>query len=94
MTYIKESIITKLQKLYSPPGNIRAGNKSPALFLKKRSCTGDLLPAYKIFIERPGVPVEKKQHIIEMLGPFMGPRRLKFFQELVKSDVTDITNNL
>ena len=49
---IKNSIITKLQKLYSPPRNLRAGNKSPALFLKKRSCTGDLLPAREIFIER------------------------------------------
>ena len=53
MTYIKESIITKLQKLYSPPRNLRAGNKSPTLFLKKRSCTGDLSPPNKIFVERP-----------------------------------------
>ena len=30
MTYIKENIITKLQKLYSQPRNLRAGNKSPA----------------------------------------------------------------
>ena len=32
--YSKENIITKLQKLYSLPRNLRAGNKSPALFLK------------------------------------------------------------
>ena len=51
MTYIKESIITKLQKLYSLPRNLRAGNKSPVLFLKKHSSTGDLSPACKIFIE-------------------------------------------
>ena len=52
MTYIKESIITKLQKLYSPPRNLRAANKSPMLFLKKRSCKSNLSPAHKIFIER------------------------------------------
>ena len=34
VTYIKENIITKLQKLHSPPRNPRAGNKSPALFVK------------------------------------------------------------
>ena len=34
MTYIKENIITKLQKLYSPPRNPRAGNKLPMLFVK------------------------------------------------------------
>ena len=33
--YSKENIITKLQKLYSPPRNFRAGNKSPAPVLKK-----------------------------------------------------------
>ena len=51
MTYIKENIITKLQKLYSPPSNPREGNKLPALFLKKPLCTGNLSPARKIFIE-------------------------------------------
>ena len=53
VTYIKENIITKLQKLYSPPRNSQAGNKSPALFVKKPLCTGDLSPTRKIFIERP-----------------------------------------
>ena len=53
VTYIKENIITKLQKLYSLPRNPRAGNKSPALFVKKPLCTGDLSPSCKIFIERP-----------------------------------------
>ena len=48
----KENIITKLQKLYSPPTNLTTGNKSPSLFLKKRLCTGNLLLACKIFIER------------------------------------------
>ena len=42
VTYIKENIIIKLQKLYSPPRNRRAGNKSPALLVKKSFCTGDL----------------------------------------------------
>ena len=51
--YSKENIITKLQKLYSFPRNLRAGNKSPTLFLKKPLCTSDISPAYKIFIERP-----------------------------------------
>ena len=49
----KENTITKLQELYSPPRNLRAGNKSPVLFLKKPLCTGDLLPSCKIFTERP-----------------------------------------
>ena len=53
VTYSKENIITKLQKLYSPPRNSRASNKSPVLFVKKTLCTGDLSPARKIFIERP-----------------------------------------
>ena len=53
MIYIEENIITKLQKLYSPPRNSRAGNKSPVLFVKKLSCMGDLSPTCKIFIERP-----------------------------------------
>ena len=56
VTYSKENIITKLQKLYSPPRNHRAGNKSPALSVKKPLCTGDLSPACKIFIERPENP--------------------------------------
>ena len=53
VTYIKENITAKLQKLYSLPRNPRAGNKSPALFVKKPLCTGDLSSARKIFIERP-----------------------------------------
>ena len=53
VTYIKEKIITKLQKLYSPPRNPRESNKLPALFVKKALCTGGLSPAHKIFIERP-----------------------------------------
>ena len=32
--YIKENIIRKLQKLYSPSRNLRAFNKSPMLFLE------------------------------------------------------------
>ena len=55
MTCIKENIITKLQKLYSPSRNPRAGNKLPVLFVKKPLCTGDLLPMHNIFIERPDV---------------------------------------
>ena len=52
VTYIKENIITRLQKLYSPPRNSRVGNKLPVLFVKKPLCTGDLSPMHKIFIER------------------------------------------
>ena len=55
VTYIKENIITKLQKLYSLSRNPEAGNKSRALFAKKPLCTGDLLPVCKIFIERPEI---------------------------------------
>ena len=53
MTYVNENIIAKLQNLYSPPRNLRAGNKSPVLFLIKPLCTGDVSPSHKIFIERP-----------------------------------------
>ena len=60
MTYIKESIITKLQKLYSLPRNLRVGNKLPTLFFKKCSCTSNLSPMRKIFIERPDIVLEKK----------------------------------
>ena len=56
LTYIKENITTKLQKLYSPPRNPRTSNKSPELFVKKPLCMGDLSPTRKIFIERPGHP--------------------------------------
>ena len=59
--YIKENIITKLQKLYSPTRNPRTGNKPPALFVKKPLCTGDLSPALKIFIERPDVKKDNVQ---------------------------------
>ena len=55
MTYIKENIISKLQKLYSSLRNSRVGNKLPALFVKKPLCMGDLLPTCKIFIEKSGV---------------------------------------
>ena len=55
VNYIKENIITKLQKLYRPPGKLKACNKSPARLLKKPFCTGDLSPARKIFIERPAL---------------------------------------
>ena len=52
-TTIKENIITKLQKLYSLPKNLRVDNKLSVLFLKKPLHTGNLWPAHKIFIERP-----------------------------------------
>ena len=55
MTYIKENIITKLQKLYSLPRNPSAGHKLLMLFVKKPLCTGDLSAVHKIFIERPEV---------------------------------------
>ena len=40
VTYIKENIITTLQKLYSPPRSPRAGNKLPTLFVEKTSLQG------------------------------------------------------
>ena len=52
--YSKENVIAKLLKLYSPPRNLRAGNKSPMQFLKKPLCMGDLSPVCNIFLERPG----------------------------------------
>ena len=42
VTYIKENMITKLQKLYSPPINPRAGDKLLVLFVEKPLCMGDL----------------------------------------------------
>ena len=57
MTYITENTIGKLQKLYSPPRNLRAGNKLPALFLKEHLCTAKLSAACIIFIERPAQPL-------------------------------------
>ena len=41
--YIKENIITKLQKLYSLPKKSMAANKSPALFVKKTSLQGQFI---------------------------------------------------
>ena len=35
VAYIKENVITKLEKSYSPPRNSRMGNKLPVLFVKK-----------------------------------------------------------
>ena len=67
VTYIEENIITKLQKLYSPARNRRAGNKSPVVFEKKPLCTGDLSPAHEIFIESPVIPyrlTELPPHVI------------------------------
>ena len=64
VAYIKESIITKIQKLQSPARNLRAGNKLLALFLKKRSCMGDLLPACKIFIERSASWELQKYYVV------------------------------
>ena len=55
MTYIKENIITKLQKLYNPPRNPSVGNNLPVLFVKKPLCMGDLSPACEIFIESPDI---------------------------------------
>ena len=82
MTYIKENksdftgccatnvkrLITKLQKLYSSPRNLRTGNKSPMPFLGKPLCTGDLSPVDKIFTERP-VSVAAINTNIIAIGP-------------------------
>ena len=75
VTYIMENIITKLQKLYSPPRYPRVGNKSHALFVKKPLCTGDLLPARKIFIERP-------VFVIILMHRFQ-PQEILLLQELL-----------
>ena len=40
--YNKENVITTLQKLCSLPRNLRVGNKSLMLFLKKPLCMGNL----------------------------------------------------
>ena len=59
VTYIKENIIAKLRKLYSPPRNPRVGNKSPLPFVKKPLCMGHLLSWCKIFIEKPVETIRK-----------------------------------
>ena len=53
VTYTKESIITKLQNLYSPPRKLKTGNKWPVLLLKKLLCMSDLSPVHKTLPERP-----------------------------------------
>ena len=53
MTYIKEKVIAKLQKLYSLPRNLGVSSKSPVPFLKKCLSMGNSLHECKIFIERP-----------------------------------------
>ena len=53
MTYIKENIISKLQKLYSLSRNPRVGKNLSMLFVKKPLCMSDLSPACKIWPERP-----------------------------------------
>ena len=42
MNYIKENIITNYKNYTARPETLRAGNKSPALFLKKPLSRGDL----------------------------------------------------
>ena len=59
MTYIKENIITKLQKLFSQPRTPMVGNKLPTLFVKKPLCMGDLSPTRKIFTGRPVIIIIK-----------------------------------
>ena len=51
VAYVKENIITKLQKFYSLR-RCREDNESLTLFVKQPLCTGDLSPACEIFIER------------------------------------------
>ena len=71
VTYSKKNIITKLQKLYSSPRNPRAGNKSPAIFVKKPLCTGDLSPARKMFIERPDIYIfDRKLFLVNFTSLF------------------------
>ena len=53
MTYIKENVSAKLQKLFILPKNLGVGSKLPLPFLKKRLGMANLLLACKIFIERP-----------------------------------------
>ena len=53
VTFIKENVITKLQKLYSPARKFKTGNKLSVLLLKKSLCIDSLLPMYKIFTEKP-----------------------------------------
>ena len=67
MTYIKENIITKLQKFYSPAKNPKADNKSHVLFLKKPLCMGDLSPTRKIFIERSGLSEYQFQVVLNFI---------------------------
>ena len=63
VTYIKENIITKLQKYTA----------CPALFVKNLLCMGDLSPACKIFVERPEAPPPPPPHQILKSCPPLPP---------------------
>ena len=45
----------KMMKIIQSIINLKTGNKSPTLFLKKSLCAGNLLPTCKILIERPEI---------------------------------------
>ena len=80
--YIKENIITKLQKLYSPPPKkCRTGNKSPVLFVEKPRHMGEVSPARKIFIERPADPSDLT-------------RRVDFWTDTLKTHYPQGLNNI
>ena len=90
VTYFKENVITKLQKLYSPPKNPRAGNKLPVLFVKKPLCMGDLSPGRKIFIERPGIDIFN--HSVHWVINLSLKNTTSFF--LIPLTVSDFSVNL
>ena len=92
MTYIKENIITKLQKQYSPPRKPRAGSKSPALFLKKPLCMGDLLPTCKIFIERPELYIDFKNYLVLCCCYFSCSLKIQFLYICQMSIVQKLYN--
>ena len=54
------------------PRNLRAGNKSPTLFLNEPLCTDDLLPANIIFIEMPDEEALKSYNGAYDRGFFFG----------------------
>ena len=96
MTYIKENIIAKLQKLYSPSRSPRAGSKLPMLFVKKPLCTGDLSLACKIFIERPALPPARSTYYGTNSVYFRGPLIWNNLPSYIKSSrsVCELKNNM
>ena len=80
VTYSKENMIPKLQKLYSLPRNPGASNKSPVLFVKKPLCMGNLSPARKILGQKDPIPYFRQKDPIKVLILTLSSALLKIYR--------------